>query len=150
MQERSMSVLWFCFSVAKSVPSRAHFFFSASFGDDRCWLLPLFIFRSLSLSLSLSLARSLARSLDLDTPGFREMGVVFSSLWHWMFPGKEYKIVMVKSEEDEKRSRRRQRRPSIACVASFAFLSFCPLLQTLGFLSRSAAERFEKHIEMMR
>ena len=47
------------------------------------------------LSLSLSL------SLDTNTPGLCEMGVVFSSLWHWMFPGKEYKIVMVRSEEEE-------------------------------------------------
>jgi hypothetical protein len=33
------------------------------------------------------------------------MGVVFSSLWHWMFPGKEYKIVMV--SEDEKRKKKK-------------------------------------------
>ena len=41
--------------------------------------------------------------LALDTRGFREMGVVFSSLWHWMFPGKEYKIVMVKKKREKKK-----------------------------------------------
>lgn len=33
------------------------------------------------------------------------MGVVFSSLWHWMFPDKEYKIVMVRRASERERHR---------------------------------------------
>ena len=67
---------------------------------DRCCFFSLCFGRCSSLSLSFSL------SLDTDTPGLCEMGVVFSSLWHWMFPGKEYKIVMVRSEEEEEETKK--------------------------------------------
>ena len=62
---------------------------------------PLLLFFLVLWSLFFSLSLSFSLSLDTDTPGLCEMGVVFSSLWHWMFPGKEYKIVMVRSEEEE-------------------------------------------------
>lgn len=50
----------------------------------------------------LSLSRS--RHRPCSTPRVSlEMGVVFSSLWHWMFPGKEYKIVMVRKRSGKRK-----------------------------------------------
>jgi len=80
---------FFCFVLC----SPPFFVFASS--ASRPLLLFFLVLWSLFFSLSLFL------SLDTNTPGLCEMGVVFSSLWHWMFPGKEYKIVMVRSEEEE-------------------------------------------------